>query len=68
METSPKFSFKGINWKKIGIWALMAIAGTLLTYVADLIPTIDFWVYTPLVVAGFSILSNIVRKWMSTTE
>lgn len=68
MDTSPKFSFKGINWKKIGIWALMAIAGTLLTYVADLIPTIDFGIYTPIVVAGFSILSNIARKWITETK
>jgi hypothetical protein len=46
----------------------MAIAGTLLTYVADLIPTIDFGIYTPIVVAGFSILSNIARKWITETK
>jgi hypothetical protein len=64
METSQKFSLNSLDWKKIGKWALVAVVWVLLTYVADLIPTIDFWSYTPIVVAGFSILANVVRKRM----
>lgn len=62
METSQKFSLNSLDWKKIGKWALVAVVWVLLTYVADLIPTIDFWSYTPIVVAWFSVLANIVRK------
>jgi len=64
MEQSTKFSLSTIDRKKIGIWALVAVVWTLLTYLADLIPTIDFGVYTPVVVASFSILANVVRKWI----
>lgn len=52
-----------MDWKKIGMGALVAVVWTLLTYVTELIPSIDFWTWTPIVVAGFSILANIVRKW-----
>lgn len=68
METSTKFSLNTIDRKKIGIWALVAVVWTLLTYLADLIPTIDFGVYTPIVAAGFSILANIVRKWIADNQ
>lgn len=62
METSKQFTLNTMDWKKIAMWAIMAGIGALLAYFTDLIPTIDFWAYTPLVVAGFSILANIVRK------
>ena len=65
METSKKFRLNAIDWKKIGKGALIAIAGTLLTYLTDLIPTIDFGVYTPVVVAWFSIFVNFANKWIS---
>lgn len=66
METSKQFTLNTIDWKKIGKGALIAVIWVLMTYLADLIPTIDFGVYTPIVVAGFSILANIVRKWMES--
>lgn len=65
MEQSTKFSLSTLDRKKIGMWALVAVIGTLLTYLTDLIPNIDFGVYTPIVVAGFSIIANVVRKWIS---
>jgi len=68
MEQSQKFSLNSLDWKKIGKWALVAVVWVLLTYVADLIPTIDFGVYTPVVVAIFSILANIVRKWIVSNQ
>lgn len=65
MAESKSMSMNTMDWKKIGMGALVAVVWVLLTYVTDLIPTIDFWPYTPIVVAGFSVLANIVRKWMS---
>lgn len=65
METTKKFSLNSLDLKKIGKGALIAIAWVLMTYLTDLIPTIDFGVYTPVVVAGFSILANVVNKWIS---
>ena len=63
METqSTKFSLNTLDWKKIGMGALVAVVWTLLTYATDLIPNVDFGVYTPIVVAGFSIIANVVRK------
>jgi hypothetical protein len=68
METSQKLSLNLLDRKKIGKGALIAVIGVLLTYVADLIPTIDFGAYTPIVVAGFSVLANIVRKWIVSNQ
>lgn len=50
------------KWIKIGKWALVAVVWALLTYLTQLIPNIDFGSYTPIVVATFSVVANIVRK------
>jgi len=68
METSQKLSLNSLDRKKIGKGALIAIIGVLLTYVADLIPTIDFGAYTPIIVVGNYVLANIVRKWIASNQ
>ena len=65
MEQSTKWSLNSIDWKKIGIGAAVALGGTLLTYLTQVITSIDFGVYTPIVVSGWSILVNIARKWIA---
>lgn len=65
METSQKFSLNSLDWKKIGKWALIAIAGALFTYVESIITTIDFGTYTPIVMAINSVLVNVVAKWLA---
>ncbi len=65
METSNKFSLNVLDRKKIGKGALIAVAGALFTYFQDLIPTIDFGVYTPIVMAVNSIIVNVVVKWLA---
>lgn len=52
----------GVDWKKILTGLVIAVFGAVLTYLAELIPTVDFGVYTPLVVAVFSALVNFLRK------
>jgi hypothetical protein len=64
---SKMFSLIKLDWKKIGIGAGVAVGGALLTYIAELVPTIDFWDWTPLVVALLGVLVNIGRKYLSET-
>lgn len=49
---------------KIGKGALIAGAGAVLTYLAQVIPNVEFGVYTPVAVACFGILANLVRKYL----
>lgn len=62
---SRRFSLNGFDWKKIGTGALIAVAGALATYLQDLIPTIDFGVWTPFVVALNSAVINFLRKFVT---
>lgn len=50
--------------KKIGKGAVIAILGALLTYLSEVIVDVDFGQYTPIVMAIWSVLVNIVRKWV----
>lgn len=68
MNSSSKFSLNSADLKKIGIGFLVALSGAALTYVSQVITSIDFGGWTPIVVAGFSVLSNIVRKWIADNE
>jgi hypothetical protein len=65
---SQRYSLNKEDLKKIGIGALMAIAGALLTYVTETISQVDFKEYTPLVVAIWSIIANVARKYIAESE
>lgn len=65
MNSSTKFSLNNVDWKKIAVGAGVAITGALLTYISQTLTTVDFGQYTPIVVAFWSVVANIVRKWMS---
>lgn len=65
MNGSNRFSLNAYDLKKVGIGLLVALAGAALTYFSEVITQIDFGSWTPIVVAGFSVLANIVRKWIS---
>ena len=62
------FSFKGINWGKVGVGALVAVVGALLTYVSQWVSGLDFGASTPIVMAVLTIATNVVRKWVSDIE
>jgi hypothetical protein len=51
--------------KKIGTGAVVATVGALLTYATQIITDIDFGQATPLVMAAFSVIANVVRKWLT---
>lgn len=48
--------------------AAIAAAGAVLTYLSQWISGADFGVYTPTVVAVWSIVVNLLRKWLSPTN
>lgn len=62
---SQRFTLNREDLKKIATGALMAVLGALLTYITSVIGDIDFGSYTPLVVSIWSVIANIIRKWIS---
>lgn len=65
MEGSKRFSLNSEDTKKILIGLGVALAGAALTYFSSVITQVDFGPWTPIVVAGFSVVANIVRKWIA---
>jgi hypothetical protein len=50
------------QWLKIGKGLLISLAGAAATYLTTLTTGMSFGVWTPLIVTGFSILANYLRK------
>lgn len=65
---SKKNTLNKTDWKSIGRGALVAVIGTLLTYGTQQIGNIDFGEYTPIVVTLLSVITNIVRKYLTETK
>ena len=61
---SKKYKLNKTDSKKIGKGALIALGGALLTYIADLLPQVDFGAYTPIAVAIGGILVNLGWKFL----
>jgi hypothetical protein len=59
-----KYKFDKENLVKIAKGAGIAIGGALLVYVAEVLPQVDFGVYTPLAVAVGGILINAARQFL----
>jgi hypothetical protein len=60
------FTFAGIDWGKVGAGIAVAIAGAILTYLSQLIPTLNFGpAWTPVVMTVWTSLAVIARKWVS---
>ena len=53
-----------MDWSKIFKGFLIAAVGAMLTYGTEALPSIDLGSFTPIVVAGWSVLVNVVRKWL----
>lgn len=47
---------------KVGKGALLAGGGAVLTYLIEIIPSVELGDWTPIVVAMFSVLLNVIRK------
>lgn len=59
-----KFILEKSEWVSVGKGALVAIVGALLTYFTAFFAGANFGQYTPIVVALWSVLANIARKWV----
>lgn len=60
-----QFKFDTVTLKKIGIGALIAGGGAVLTYIAENLTTLDFGASTPIVVAVLSIAINAAREYIN---
>jgi len=67
-KTIPSGKIDLVGLKKVGIGALIAGAGAVLTYLTEMIPSIDFGTWTPIVVATFSVAVNYFRKLLIKYE
>lgn len=65
MEGSKPFLINSEDVTRILKGAMIAVAGALVVYIADVIPTIDFGVWSPLAVALASIAVNSLRIWIA---
>jgi len=59
-----KYTLTKENLVKIAKGAGIALGGALLVYVAEVLPEIDFGVYTPLAVAIGGVLINAGRQFL----
>ena len=59
-----KFKFDKETLKKIGLSALLLVAGAGATALQDLIPTIDFGQWTPVIFALNTWLINTIREFI----
>ena len=62
---SKRFQLNREDLKKILIGAGVALAGALLTYTTEVVANLDFGDYTPIVVAGWGIVANVIRKLLA---
>jgi len=62
---SEKYSLNSQDLKKIGKGALIAIGGALVAYLLEVLPGVNFGVYTPIVVGVASITLNALAKFLA---
>lgn len=65
MKESKRFQLSSADAKKILVGFGVAMAGAALTYFSGVVTETDFGSWTPVVVAGFSVLANVARKWVA---
>lgn len=65
---SGKFELNAQDITKIGKGAVIALLGALLTYLAQVLPNIDFGAWTPLIAALAAVLVNIGWKWIKDNQ
>lgn len=63
-KPSKKYSLNKSDLQSIGKGAAIAIGSALITYLIELLPSIDFGDMTPVVVAIAGILLNSARKYI----
>lgn len=64
-SNSPAFSLNAVDWKKIGIIAAVAVVSAVSTEVSEYIAKNDFGVYTPFVTAGWMVVLDGLRRFVT---
>lgn len=64
---SNSFSFSKADLIAVAKGLGIAVLGAALTYLASYISNTSFGVYTPIVVAVFSVVVNAIRKFIANT-
>jgi len=62
---SKKFELNKKDMLKVGKGLLIAVGGAACTYIAQAVTQFDFGIYSPVVVSGFSVLINFLRKFLN---
>ena len=62
---STQFSLNAVDWKKVATGAGIAVVGALLTYVTQVIASLEPGPWTPAIVAAWSVMVNIAKKWIT---
>lgn len=65
MAASKRYHLNKEDLNKIGRGCLIAAGGAVITYLLELLPSVDLGTWTPTVVALASIGLNALRKWLS---
>jgi len=65
---SKKYEISTMDWAKVGKGLLIAVGGAILTYLTNLIPTIDFGMWTPIVMAFWSVVVNFAQKLLTNSS
>jgi len=68
IQMSDMFTVSNVDWKKLAKGLGIAVGGAVLTYLTEWISGTDFGTLTPTIVAGFSVLVNFLRKFLTATE
>jgi hypothetical protein len=61
---STRFQFTKEDLFSVGKGLLIAVAGAILTYLTEFITQLDLGVYTPIIVATWSVMVNVIRKYI----
>ena len=64
VKGSKPFELSKADLIKLGTGLGIAVSGAALTYLSQFMASTDFGVYTPVIVAGWGVVVNIVRKYL----
>ena len=62
-----QFSLSKEDLTKLGKGMLIAVAGAVLTYGTEWVSGTSFGMWTPMIVAGWSVAANMIRKFLTNT-
>ena len=65
---SDKLKLNWVDGKKVLKGLAIAVVGAILTYGTNTLPNVELGMWTPMVMAGWSVVVNLVRKFVFVQE